>query len=317
MNHLQSEINFDVIIIGGGAAGISAGLWCDELGLNALLLEEKDELGGQLLWTYNAVKNYLGIEANNGRELRDIFLKQIEQRNFAIKLLCEIVEIDVENKTVLLKSGARFFAKSVIIAVGVSRRKLNIAGEEKFKNKGIIESGKRDQDLVNGKNVAIIGGGDAAFENALILAETTSEVILVHRRERFRARAEFIEQATGNPKIKILTNSIAQKIIGKRRVEAVELKNTQTNETQILPVEAILIRVGVEPNTKLLRGKIALDKNGYIKINQNCETNISGIFAVGDAANPLAPTISSAVGTGATAAKVIFALLKERIKNSL
>jgi thioredoxin reductase (NADPH) len=301
-------MNFDVIIIGGGAAGLSAALWCDELDLNALLLEEKDELGGQLLWTYNAIKNHLGIEANNGRELRDIFLKQIERRNFTIKLSCEIGEIDVKNKTVLLKSGERFFAKAVIIATGISRRKLNIAGEEKFKEKGILESGMRDQDLVRGKNVAIIGGGDAAFENVLILAETASEVILIHRRERFRARTEFVEQAKSQPKIKILTNSIAQKIVGNQRVEAIELKNAQTNETQILSVEAILIRVGVEPNTKLLHGQIKLDENSYIKINQNCETNIKGVFAVGDVANPLAPTVSSAVGMGATAAKVIFAL---------
>lgn len=310
MNHLQSAMNFDVIIIGGGAAGISAALWCDGLGLNALLLEERSELGGQLLWTYNAIKNHLGIEADNGRELRDIFLKQIERCNFTLKLSSEISEIDVENKTVLLKDNERFFAKAVIIATGVSRRRLNIAGEEKFKDKGIIESGKRDQDLVKGKNVAVIGGGDAAFENALILAKTASEVILIHRRKDFRARAEFVEQAKNNPKVKILTDTIAQKIIGKQRVEAVELKNAQTGETQILPVEAILIRVGVEPNTQLLRGKIDLDENGYIKINQNCETNAKRVFAVGDAANPLAPTVSSAVGMGATAAKVIFALLK-------
>ena len=305
----QSSKIFDVIIIGGGAAGISAALWCDELGLNALLLEEMGELGGQLLWTYNAIKNHLGIEAKNGRELCDIFLKQIEQRRFALKLSCKIVEIDLENNTFLLKSGQRFSAKSIIIATGVSRRKLNLAGEEKFRNKGIIESGKRDQDFIKGKNAAIIGGGDAAFENALILAETARSVFLIHRNADFRARPEFIEQATSNPKIEILTNTIVQKIIGNERVEAVELKNAQTNETRVLPVEAILIRIGVEPNTKLVRGQIQLDKNGYIKVNQNCETNISGVFAIGDVANPLAPTISSAVGMGATVAKVITTLL--------
>ena len=305
----QSVINFDVIIIGGGAAGMSAGLWCDELGLNALLLEEKCELGGQLLWTYNAIKNHLGIEAENGRELRDIFLKQIERRNFAIKLSSEIVKIDLENKIVLLKDG-ELCAKTIVIATGVNRRKLNIAGEEKFKNKGIIESGKRDQDFVNGKNTAIIGGGDAAFENALILAETAKSVFLIHRNADFRARTEFIEQAKSNPKIKILTNSIVQKIIGNETVEAIELKNVQTDEPQILSVEVILLRIGVEPNTKLVSEQIDLDKNGYIKINHNCETNINGVFAIGDVANPLVPTISSAVGMGATVAKVMIARLK-------
>lgn len=301
----QSAKIFDVIIIGGGAAGLSAGLWCDELGLNALLLEENIELGGQLLWTYNEIKNHLGISAKNGRELRDIFLEQIKERAFIIKLSCEIVEVDLDKKKVLLKNGESFSSKAIIIATGVSRRKLDVEGEEKFKNKGIIESGKRDQDLVNGKNVAIIGGGDAAFENALILAETAKSVFLIHRSEDFRARSEFVEQTESHPKIKILTNSTVQKITGIENVEGIELKNAQTGETHILSIEVILIRVGVEPNTKLVRGQIKLDKNGYVKINQNCETNISGVFAIGDVANPLAPTVSSAVGMGATAAKVL------------
>lgn len=303
MNQLKT--NLDVIIIGGGAAGLSAGLWCDELGLNALLLEADGELGGQLLWVYNAIKNHLGIEAENGGELRDIFLKQIAERNFTIKLSCEIGEIDLENKTIVLKNGESFSAKAIIIATGVSRRKLEVEGEEKFKNKGIIESGKRDQDLVKGKNVAIIGGGDAAFENALILAETAECVFLIHRSKDFRARSEFIEQTESHPKIKILTNSTVQKIIGNESIEAVELRNAKTKETQILPVETILIRVGVEPNTELLCGQVELDKKNYIKVNQYCETNIRRVFAVGDVANPLAPTVSSAIGMGATAAKVL------------
>ncbi len=158
-------------------------------------------------------------------------------------------------------------------------------------------------------DVIIIGGGDAAFENALILAETASEVFLIHRSKDFRARAEFLGQAKSNPKIKFLINKIAQKFIGKTKLEALELKDVQTCETQILPIEAILIRVGVEPNTKFLGGKIDLDESGYIKTDRYGETNIKEVFAVGDVANPLAPTVSSAVGMGATAAKVIFSLL--------
>ncbi|MGI8638525.1 MAG: NAD(P)/FAD-dependent oxidoreductase [Pyrinomonadaceae bacterium] len=309
MTYLQPTIIFDVIVIGGGTAGISASLWCDELGLKTLLLEENNELGGQLLRVYNPIKNHLGTEAKNGRELRDIFVKQIERCNFTTKLSSAISEIDLENKTVLLNDGEKFSAQALIIATGVSRRKLGIEGEEKFQSKGILESGKRDRDLVKGKNAAVVGGGDGAFENALILAETASEITLIHRRRDFHARAEFIEQVKNNPKIKILTDSIVQKFIGIERLEAVELKSSKTVETQVLPVEAVLIRIGVEPNTKLLRGKISLDKHGCIKVNQNCETNLEGIFAVGDVANPLAPTISSAVGMGATAAKAILSQL--------
>ncbi|CAN5407909.1 thioredoxin-disulfide reductase [soil metagenome] len=309
MNNSQSETDFDIIIIGGGAAGLSAALWSDELGLNTLLLEENAELGGQLLRTYNAIKNHLGTQAENGRELRNIFVKQIEDRSFTIKLSSAVSEVDLENKTILQTSGERFSAQAVILATGVRRRKLNVEGEEKFYNKGIIESGKRDQNLVRGKNAAIIGGGDAAFENALILAERAESVVLIHRQRDFRARAEFIEQIKNNPKIKILTSSVVQKFIGDEHLEAVKIKNSQTNKTQIFPFEAVLIRIGVEPNTELFCGQIDLDKNGYIKIDQNCQTSIKEVFAVGDIANPLAPTVSSAVGMGATAAKIIFSKL--------
>ena len=137
-------MNYDVIIIGGGAAGISAALWCDELKLNALLLESGAELGGQLLWTHNAIANHLGSPAENGRELRDIFVKQIENRRFIRRWQAEITAVDFSSKSVRLASGENFTAANLIIATGIRRRKLNVEGEEKFEGKGIIESGKRD-----------------------------------------------------------------------------------------------------------------------------------------------------------------------------
>ena len=304
-------MNFDVIIIGGGAAGISAAGWCAELGLNALLLEKDAELGGQLLWTYNPIKNHLGIEAENGRELRDVFVRQAENYNFTLKINAQIAEIDLTNKTILLANDEKFVAPALIIATGVSRRNLNVEGEEKFTGKGILKSGKLDKDSLKGKSVAIIGGGDAAAENALILAETASNVTVIHRSKEFRARAEFLEKARSNSKIKFLTKTIVRQISGDERVEAVELESLQGGEIYQLPVDAILIRIGVKPNTEFLRGKIALDNKGYIKINDLCEAGVAGIWAVGDAANPVAPTVSSAVGMGATAAKAIFARLNQ------
>lgn len=310
INYVQSSskstaTNFDVVIIGGGAAGLSSALWCAELGLKALLLEKTAELGGQLLWTHNSIKNHLGIEAENGREMRDIFVRQSENYNFDICLNAEISRVDLANKTIMLENGRNISAQAIILATGVKRRKLNVEGEEEFRNRGIIDSGKRDGQLVKGKNAVVVGGGDAALENALILSETSLSVTLVHRRAGFSARSKFLEQARDNPKIKILTDTTLEKIVGSEQVEAVELKNLDTNKTLILPTQAVLIRIGVEPNTNALRGEISLDEQGYIKINSNCETNVEHIFAVGDVANPLSPTVSSAVGTGATAAKVL------------
>ena len=296
---------FDVIIIGGGAAGMAAAVWCDELGLKALLLESNTELGGQLLWTYNAIKNYLGVEAENGRELRDVFLKQTNEREFSLKKKSEVVDINLENKTVWLKNGENFVARALVIATGVSRRKLGITGEDDFQGRGIIESGKRDMQLIEGKRVCIVGGGDAALENALILAETASQVTLIHRQTDFRARLDFIEQVSKCQKIQILTEMVVTKIIGNERLEALELKNLKTDEANILPIDALLVRIGIEPNTKLLSGKLELDDNAFIKIDSNCETSVKNVFAVGDVANPISPTINSAVGMGTTAVKVI------------
>jgi thioredoxin reductase (NADPH) len=304
VNKLSAN-NFDVIIIGGGAAGLSSALWCAELGLKALLLEKEAELGGQLLWTYNSIKNHLGVEAASGREMRDIFVRQAENYKFHVRLNAEISKLDVVKKTLLLESGETISARVLIFATGVRRRKLHVEGEEEFKNRGIIESGRGKAHLAKGKNALIIGGGDAALENALILSETALTVMLAHRRTDFKARTEFLEKARANPKITILTDTTAKKIIGNEKVEAVEIKNNITNKTLILPAEIILIRIGVEPNIDILRGAIDLDEKGYININRDCETNAKNVFAVGDVANSLAPTISSAVGMGATAAKVI------------
>ncbi len=302
-------MKYDVIIIGGGAAGISAALWCAELNLEALLLESKAELGGQLLWTHNEIKNHLGVEAGNGRELRDVFVRQIEDRDFTLKLNSKIIAADFAGKSVSLENGEIFSAENLIIATGVRRRKLNVEGEEKFQGRGIIESGKRDADSVKNKRVCIIGGGDAAYENTSILTKTAAHVTLIQRGKLSRARAEFVEAARNNRKVEILTETIVVKIIGGERVEAIELENKVTGKQTQIAVEAVLLRLGVEPHTEFMRGAVHLDENGYIKINQNCETNIEGVFAVGDVANPIAPTVSSAVGTGATAAKAIFARL--------
>ena len=300
---------FAVIIIGGGVAGLSTALWCDELGLSALLLEKNIELGGQLLWINNKIKNYLGREAENGRELRDVFLEQIEKRKFTSHLQAEITGIDLKKRRVTLAGETKFSARAVVIATGIRRRKLSVEGEEEFKNRGIIETGRQNAGLVTNKNVIIIGGGDAAFENALILAENASRVTLIHRRKDFRARPEFIEQVKKHPKIEVFTETAVQKITGNEGIENVEIKNLVSNKTQILSVDALLVRIGVEPNTENFRGTLNLDKNGYIKVNREGQTSLEKVFAVGDVANPISLTLSTAAGTGATAAKAIFSLL--------
>lgn len=297
---------FDVIVIGGGASGISAALWCDELGLSTALVEKEKELGGQLLRVFNRIENHLGIVTENGKEMRDIFLAQTANRKFTRFLESEIVEANLSSKNIKLVSGEILSAKSLIIATGVRRRKLGVKGEDFFKDKGIIESGKRDSEKVSGKNVLIVGGGDAAIENALILAEKAKKVYVAHRRSEFRAREEFLNKAKENPKIELLPEMIVKELIGDQKLEKIYLENVITEELLEIYPEKLLLRIGVEPNTELFQGQIELNSNGYIKTNANCETNIENIFAIGDVSNEVSPTISTAVGTGSTVGKVVF-----------
>lgn len=298
--------NFDVIVIGGGPAGLSAALWCEELGLQVLLLEKEDEFGGQLNRVYNPIENHLGFEANSGEEMRGRFMHQVDKRTFLRSLRAEVATIDAQTGRVRLENGESFDAGSIIIATGVRRRRTGAEGEGAFTGKGILESGKKDSKLASGKRVMIVGGGDAAIENALILSEVAEKVFVAHRRAEFTARGEFLDKAKATANIEFLTGRTLKKISGFGKVQRVELENTAADDIEVLPVEAVLIRVGTEPNTEIFKGIVGMDARGYITVNERCETTAEGVYAVGDVANPLAPTVSSAVGMGATAARAVY-----------
>lgn len=303
----------DIIIIGGGPAGISAAIWCDDLGLRSILLEENIELGGQLLWTYNEIDNYPGIHARNGRELRDIFLKHAEPRNLNVVAGSKISKVNLTKKEVILVSGQSYTSRAVIIATGIKRRKLGVEGEDAFIGRGILESGKKDSELVTGKNVCVVGGGDAALENALIIAEKAALVTLIHRSDKFTARPEFLEKAKSHENIKILTNSRIDQIVGGKSLHSLGLQDLITQEKYTYPIDNLLIRIGVEPNSELFQEQIEMDEKGYITVDSRCLTSMENIFAIGDVANPVSPTVVTAAGMGATAAKAIIANLKNGI----
>lgn len=302
-------MKYDVIIIGGGPAGLSAALWCDDLGLEALVLEAGDELGGQLLWTHNRIENHLGTRAGSGGELRDRFVEQLAGRKFTVKLNSGVAGLDPEKRSIRLPTGEENAARALIIATGIRRRRLEVPGEQRLRGKGIIASGKRDRRLARGEHAVIIGGGDAAFENVLILSEVARRVTLIHRRGEFRARPEFTEPARRLDNVEILTDTVVKRIEGTDRVEAVAVENLKTGTIEQVPAGIVLVRIGVEPNTDFLPAAIELDRRGYVKIDHLCRTSADRIYAVGDVANPVSPTVSTAVGMGATAVKTISSLL--------
>ncbi|HXI24103.1 MAG TPA: FAD-dependent oxidoreductase [Pyrinomonadaceae bacterium] len=301
----------DVLIIGAGPAGLSAARWCDELGLDTLVLEQAEEVGGQLLSVHNPIENYLGVAAKNGRELRDLFVEQTKELDFDLWTNVEIGTIDLKAKRVTLKSGEALQSIAVIIATGLRRRRLGIPGETEFIGRGIIESGKRDRDQFAGKDVCVIGGGDAAAENALLLAEVCPTVTLVNRSRKLRARREFAEQLHTHHCITVFPESHVRRIIGNDCVEAVEIERAQAIKPFQMAVQGVLVRIGWVPNSDFIRDQLELDDRGYVIVGSQQETSVANVFAVGDVANPLAPTIAGAVGAGATAAKVIASRLQK------
>lgn len=302
----------DVIIIGAGPAGLAAALWCDELGLDTLVLEQHSEVGGQLLSVYNRIENHLGARARDGREMRDLFMEQVRDAEFDLWTDVEIETIDLKSKRLALRSGEELHSISLIIATGVRRRRLGLPGEIALLGRGVMESATRERDGFAGKDVCVVGGGDAAAENALLLAEVCPTVTLVHRGKNLRARPEFIERLRGEHCITVFKEATLRRIIGESEVEGVEIMRDGALKSFQMAVQGLIVRIGVEPNTELFREQLHVDERGYVVTTGEQETSVGNVFAVGDVSNPLAPTISGAVGAGATAAKVISARLTAR-----
>jgi len=305
----------DVIIIGAGPAGLSAAFWCDELGLDTLVLEQAEAIGGQLQRVYNPINNYLGLKAHNGQELLAHFSAGVDDAGFDLWTGAEIESVDLRAKRIALRSGERLQSIALIIATGVKPRTLNVPGEQEFAGKGMIESATRDRELFAGEDVCVVGGGDAAVENALLLAEVCPTVTVVHRGKKLRARREFAERLQPNHAVTVFSESVLTRIIGDDRVAAVEIMRKDGLKPFQLAVRGVLIRIGVEPNTDFVRDQLQLDQEGYVAVNSEQETSVTMVFAAGDVSNPLAPTISGATGAGATAVKVIAARLNAQRTN--
>ncbi len=293
---------FDVIIIGGGPAGLTAGLYTARARLKSLLIE-KGLTGGQVTTT-EWIENYPGFENGvSGVELSQRMEKQATK--FGLEIVQgSVVEISLSNKIkkVTLENNQRYEAKSIILATGANPRPLKIEGEEKFRGKGVSYCATCDGAFFNDEKIAVIGGGDSAVEEAIFLTKFAEMVYVVHRRDQLRATKIAQERAFSNPKIKFVLNSIAEKIDGDDSVKALHIKDVKTEERSVLDVHGVFIYVGYTPNVGLLKGLVALDKNNYIVTDDMMSTSVPGVFAVGDVRAKLLKQITTAVGDGATAA---------------
>lgn len=301
---------FDVIIVGGGPAGMAAALWCDELGLSSCLIDNASNFGGQLGWIHNPITNYPGARFDNGKAVIRAFYTSLSDRRFTQMLDCGVTSIDPASSSVMIEDGREISAKAILLATGVRRRRLNVPGDTDFKGRGLLESGSRDKAEASGRIVAVIGGGDAALENALMLAEFAEKVYLIHRRDEFSAREEFVKAVKRHDRIEVIFDARVKEFGGSSNLEFVDLE-TGDGVSQRLAIENAVVRIGVQPNSELLHGIADLDDAAYVNVDCEGRTSVSGICAIGDVAHPTSPTISTATGSAASAIKSIALSLRK------
>lgn len=298
---------YDVVIIGGGPGGLSAGLYAARARLKTLIIE-KAKVGGQIVITHE-VANYPGsIPDATGPSLIARMLEQVE--SFGAELTKDnIVDVDLTSKIKVIKGEQGIYhAKTVIIATGAVPKLIGCPGEVELIGKGVSYCATCDADFFTDLEVFVVGGGDSAVEEALYLTKFARKVTLVHRRDALRAAKSIQEKAFKNPKIELLWNTVVEEIRGDGMVESVVFKNTQTGETSEHFADeedgtfGIFVFVGFDPKGDLFKGKVTMDEAGYIITNDDMKTNIPGVFAAGDIRVKSLRQVITAAGDGAIAA---------------
>lgn len=296
---------YDVIIIGGGPAGLSAGLYAARGKLSTLVLE-KEKAGGQIVGTAE-IANYPGSMPNaSGASLIDRMLDQCKEFGAEFEI-DTIKEVELEDGVkVLVGEKATYKAKTVIIASGAGPRVLGIPNEKELTGKGVSYCTTCDADFFTGLEVFVVGGGDAAVEEAIYLTRFARKVTIVHRRDELRAAKSIQEKALNNPKIEVLWDSVIKEIKGEMVASGVVIENLKTGKiTNHNPEEGIVgvfIYVGYAPTTEIFKGIVAMDEAGYIIADDNMETNIDGVFVAGDCRVKTIRQVVTAVADGAIAA---------------
>jgi thioredoxin reductase (NADPH) len=295
---------YDVVIVGGGPGGLTAGIYAMRAALKTILVE-KAVAGGQVALS-DGVENYPGFESITGYELSQKFLQHAQ--SYGMEFVQEevvAVEPGLDFHSVKLANGSVLKTHTVILATGGSPRKLGVPGEDEYYGKGVSYCGVCDGFFFRDKTVVVAGGGDTAAEEALYLAKLAKQVYLVHRRDALRASMILQQRVKDECKIEILWNTIVTEIkANDEGVNAVSLQDTQTGEQRELSTDGVFIFIGFIPNNQLVPAGIKMNADGYVVTNEKCETNMSGIYVVGDLREKYAKQIVVAAADGCTAALV-------------
>ena len=297
----KAKKDYEVIIIGGGPAGLSAGIYTSRARLNSLLIE-RGVVGGRIT-DAELVENYPGFaEGISGAELGQLMQQQAAKYGLNI-VTAEVTGLELKNdKKVVRTTKGNFKAKAVIIASGSERGKLGIPGEKELAGKGVSYCATCDAPFFKEKPVAVVGGGNAAISEALHLAKFASKVIVIHRRDQLRATRIMEEKARAAANIEFLWDTVVEKIEGQDEVKRLKLRQVKTGKQSTLEVTGIFVAVGLKPSTDFVKGVLPLDKTGYIVTDDRMETKIAGIFAAGDIRQSSPRQAITAAGDGATAA---------------
>jgi len=292
--------DWDIVIVGAGPGGLCAGLYGARANRKTVCVE--NYLPGGEIQNTEFVEDYPGFEMISGPELAQKF--EQHARKFGLEVVSDnVIEIYSEGRYKIVKGDSdEYRAKAVIIATGGHPRKLGVPGEDEFAGRGVSYCAICDGAFFKGQEIAVVGGGDAAVEEGAFLTKYGSRVYIIHRRDQLRASKIIQERAFKNEKMEFIWDSVVEKISGDKQVESVTIKNVKTGETRDLPVGAVFPFVGFVPNSDIFREKIEKDETGYIITNQRMETNIKGIWAIGDVRKQLCKQITNAVGDGTTAA---------------
>ena len=307
---MTQELNYDVVILGGGPAGFSAGIYAARGNVKTAIVDIS-MMGGQPS-NYLELENYPGFDLIGGYDLMEKFEAHADKFGVEKFPMQEIQKIELNSDIKKIITNDKVFnAKTVIIATGAQPQKLNIAGEKEFVGRGVSYCAVCDGAFYREKTVAVIGGGNAAVEEAIYLTRFANKVYVIRRRDKLRADKIVQERAFKNPKIEFIWNSVATEINGANNVEKLLIKNVQTNEIKELKVDGVFPYIGFSPNVDLINGQIQQNEQGFIKTDEYLNTSIKGVYAIGDVRETPLRQVITAAADGAIAAVSAIKYLEE------
>ena len=308
---MSNEKNVKVLILGSGPAGLAAALYAARAELEPIVLTGM-QLGGQAALTH-LIENYPGFpEGVGGAQLGELFQKQAE--HFGAKVEFDLAnEIDFSQRPFSVKTDSgEYKAETLILSTGATPLHLEIPGETELTGRGVSYCATCDGWFFKDKKVVVVGGGDSAFEEALFITRYASSVTLIHRREEFRAGAILQKRAKEHPKMNFILNTVVTEVVGTDKLTALKLKNIQTGEESTLETDGLFIFIGHAPNSQLFKGQLEMSDLGYVIVNDKMETNIEGVYAAGEIADPHFRQVITSAGMGAAAAIQATRYLEEK-----